>query len=252
MTEYLKRDGLPDLAYIHTQGQNTDLPLVMFLPGFRSDMGGTKAVFLEDRAKQREQAFLRFDYSGHGISGGDFEDGTISQWAQDALSVLDHVSKGQKSVLVGSSMGGWIGLIMALARPDSVTGYVGIAAAPDFTDDMYNNRMNEEQRTLLNEQGHIDVPNEYSDEPYRISKALIDDGQSNRLLSNGIDMNMPVRLVQGMQDADVEWQHSHRIKNAMTGDDVEVLLIKDGDHRLSRPQDLEIIDDSVKAVSGIT
>lgn len=251
MTEYLERTGQPKLAYNITNGSNPDLPLVMFMPGYRSDMEGTKAIYLEERCVERGQGFIRFDYSGHGISGGEFEDGTISVWCQDALDVLEAVSEGRKTVFVGSSMGGWISLLMAEKRPDQVAGLVGIAAAPDFTKEMYEERMDDAQRTLLQAQGYIDVPNEYSDVPYRITKALIDDGADNFLLEKGMDFPFSVRLVQGMKDADVEWQHAHRIKNAIRGGDVEVLLVEEGDHRLSRPEDLALIDRCVRAVSGL-
>lgn len=251
MTQYLERTGKPTLAYNITQGSRSDLPLVMFMPGYRSDMEGTKAVYLEGRCKERGQGYLRFDYSGHGVSEGDFNDGTISIWTQDALDVMDYATVGRDVVLVGSSMGGWISLLMALERRTQVCGLVGIAAAPDFTLDIYYNRMDDTQRTRLKRDGYVDVPNEYSDIPYKVTKALIDDGAENLLIKKGIDLHISVRLVQGMRDADVEWQHAHRIKNAIAGDDVEVLLVEDGDHRLSRPEDLALIDRCVKVVSGL-
>ena len=251
MAAYLKRDGKPDLAYVQTkaQEQGAHLPTVVFLAGFRSDMEGTKATFLEERCKDRGQAYIRFDYSGHGISKGAFEDGTISQWTDDSLAILDQIAASNSILLVGSSMGGWISLLCALKRPDQICGLVGLAAAPDFSTDM-KNKMTEEQRTLMESQGYIDVPNAYSDEPYKITKNLIEDGDKNCLLKGGIGIDIAVRLIQGMKDDDVEWQHAHRIKNAITGDDVEVLLIEDADHRLSRPQDLEIIDKTVIELSS--
>lgn len=250
MTDYLKRQDKAELAYVFTKGERQDLPAAMFLGGFRSDMAGTKAVYLEEACKKRGQSYLRFDYSGHGVSGGEFEDGTIGSWTGDSLDVLDACLEGQDVILVGSSMGGWISLLVALEKPEQVKGFVGIAAGPDFTDGLYHNLMDDEQRTLMDKQGYIDVPNEYSDVPYRITKALIEDGRDHMLIEKGIDITIPVRLVQGMKDVDVEWQHAHRIKNAIKSDDVEVLLIEDGDHRLSRPQDLVIIDNCVKELSG--
>ncbi len=249
---YLKRAGKPDLAYCHQPAADDGaaLPLVMFCPGFRSDMDGTKALFLQERCAARGQACLRFDYSGHGLSGGDFADGTIGMWAEDAQAVLDQAAPA-RAVIVGSSMGGWIALLLARARPAMAAGVVGLAAAPDFTEDIYQNRMNDEQRARLETQGYIDVPNDYSDEPYRISRILIEDGRDHCLLG-GFDLPCPLRLMQGMQDTDVTWQTAYRIKNAL-GDPAQavVTLIESGDHRLSRPEDLEMLDREVRIVSGL-
>ncbi len=245
----LIRKNKPDLAYIKTEGQ---APTVIFLPGYKSDMEGTKATYLESRCKDKGQGFLRFDYAGHGVSGGDFKDGTIGSWTQDALDMIDSVTDGDL-ILIGSSMGGWIALLAALKRPERVKGLIGIAAAPDFTEGLYTREFNDEQRQTIDEQGFIEIPNEYSDEPYIFTKALIEDGRDHLLLEKGIDLCIPVRLIQGMKDADVEWQTAHRIKNAIeetaAQPDCDVLLIEDGDHRLSRPQDLDMIEKKLEELT---
>lgn len=247
-TAFLERPDRPPLAYVRTNGR-TDLPTVIFLGGFRSDMQGTKATFLEERCKARAQSYIRFDYSGHGESGGEFEDGTITGWADDAADIIQSLTEGPL-VLVGSSMGGWISLLLALRYPSKVIGLVGLAAAPDFTREMAAD-IDDDQRRMLEEKGYFELENDYSDEPYIITRKLVEDGNSNLLLDKDIVLDIPVRIIQGMKDADVEWQTAHRIKNAITGEDVEVCLIEDGDHRLSGEKELELIDRMVCAVSGI-
>lgn len=250
--EFLRRNGAPALAYRRFVPAESSLPGVVFLGGFRSDMEGSKALFLDDACRQRQQPFLRFDYRGHGSSEGDFEAGTIGLWFQDALAVIDELTSGPL-ILVGSSMGGWISLLAARARPDRVRGFVGIAAAPDFTRDMWNT-MTEDQRRILIDQGILRVPNHYSDDPYVITKALIDDGPSHFVLESPLDLKIPVRLVQGMKDMDVPWQTAFRIRKAIESPgvcDVEVLLVEEGNHRLSRPQDLDLIDSQIRALSGL-
>lgn len=249
----LKRDGKPALAYRKTPAAaGHALPSVLFLPGFRSDMEGTKALYLEEQCKARGQGYIRFDYSGHGLSGGNFTDLVLSDWAEDTLAIFDTQTDGEPVVLVGSSMGGWLALLVALQRKERLAGLVGIAAAPDFTHDIYYNKMNQDQRDILDSQGYFDVPNDYSDEPYRLTKALMDDGMKNGLLDKGIDLNCPVRLVQGKLDTDVDWHFAERIKGAISGHDVQVHLVGEGDHRLSRVQDLDLIDRCVRQVSGLT
>lgn len=250
--KYLERENQPKLAYrqLETSSEGADMPVVMFCGGFRSDMEGTKAQFLEDQCRSRGQGYVRFDYSGHGSSDGDFNEGTIGSWTDDALAVLDQLTEGPV-VLVGSSMGGWIGLLVAQARPERMKGFVGLAAAPDFTREIYEDLFNDEQRAMLDTQGFVDVPNDYDDEPYRFTKALIDDGQKHCLLDGEIKLHMPMRLIQGMQDTDVPWQKAYRIKNALPDEALaEVLLIESGDHRLSRPEDLKILDEQVCALSA--
>lgn len=250
--DFLHRNGAPALAYRRFMPAESALPGVVFLGGFRSDMEGSKALHIDDACRQRQQPFLRFDYRGHGQSEGDFEQGTIGLWFQDALAIIDELTAGPL-ILVGSSMGGWISLLVARARPERVKGFIGIAAAPDFTRDMWNS-MTEEQRRTLIDQGVLRVPNHYSDQPYVITKALIDDGSSHFVLESPLDLKIPVRLVQGMKDMDVPWQTAFRIRKAIESagaTDVDVLLVEEGNHRLSRPQDLDLIDSQVRVLSGL-
>jgi pimeloyl-ACP methyl ester carboxylesterase len=182
---------------------------------------------------------LRLDYSGHGISGGRFEDGTIGRWTDDALAVLDRQSEGPV-MLVGSSMGGWIALRVALARKDRIAGLLGIAAAPDFTEMLMWQAMTFEQRATLMRDGQLIVPSQYTD-PYPITRVLIEDGRQQLLLNGPIAIDCPVRLLHGQCDPDVPWELALRIAEQVTGQDVLVTLVKDGDHRLSRPQDLVLL-----------
>ncbi len=249
--KYLKRDDLPALAYryLPASGQGERLPPVLFCSGFRSDMEGTKALFLEESCRRSGQAFIRFDYSGHGQSEGVFEDGTISAWLEDTLAIIDHVLQ-KPFILVGSSMGGWIGLRAAQERPGLVHGMIGIAAAPDFTQDIYDQEMSDDQRAIMAAQGYIDVPNDYSPTPYRITRALIEDGRKHLLLDRPLTLDMPLLLIQGMQDTDVPWQKAYRIKNAMKDESLaEVFPVESGDHRLSRPEDLALLETLVKRLS---
>jgi pimeloyl-ACP methyl ester carboxylesterase len=246
----LKRENAPDLAYVYVPATGTgkSLPVVMFCGGFKSDMEGTKALYLEEQCAERGQGFIRFDYRGHGQSEGEFIDGTIGLWKQDALDILNHISP-ESVVLVGSSMGGWIALLLMEACPDKIAGLIGIAAAPDFTKSFYNDELTAQLKQELVEKGFVHLPNDYSDEPYIITKALIDDGDDNLFMDQQHSFFAPVHLIQGMKDADVPWQTAHRIKNVIDGD-VVVTLIEDGDHRLSRPQDLELLDKSVQDITA--
>ncbi|MBL4739799.1 MAG: alpha/beta hydrolase [Sneathiella sp.] len=233
LPDMLERPDGHSIAYHHTPG---DAPGVIFCSGFMSDMEGTKAVALEQALYDLGRSYTRFDYFGHGQSTGLFKDGSISRWTDDALAVLDECTAGPQ-VIVGSSMGGWIGLRMALLRPDRVKGFVGIAAAPDFTTRMEAD-MPEEALKLLESQGYWEQPSEYSDEPYVITKKLIDDGRRNFVLGGEIDFGGPVHLLQGMKDDSVPWQTALTIQEQLRTQDVVVSLMKDGDHRLSEPDDL--------------
>lgn len=235
--EFLHRDGAETIAYHRTPGKS---PGVIFLGGFMSDMTGTKATALEGWARQRGQAFLRFDYRGHGCSGGRFRDGTISAWLEDACLVLDELTAGPQ-ILVGSSMGGWIALHLALRRPDRIAGLVGIAAAPDFVDWMWE-ELGEEGRRQIGETGIYRQPSAYSDTPYEITRALIEDGRKMKLLERPVlDIRCPVRLLHGMRDPDVPWRHALRIAEKIAHDDVRVHFFKGGDHRLSSPEELAFL-----------
>ena len=232
----LNRAEYPPLAYVATPGNG---PTVVFCSGFRSDMTGAKALHLERHCAQRGQAFVRFDYRGHGASGGTFEDGCIGDWREDALAVVDQLVVGPV-VLVGSSMGGWIVLLAALLRPERTVGLVGIAAAPDFTHDLIAARLTADDRRRLDRDGVILAPSAYG-EPTPITRRLLEDGERHLLLSGSIALQCPVYLLHGQLDPDVPWQTSLRLAAALRSAAVTVELIKDGDHRLSRDEDLRRI-----------
>ncbi len=250
MVSKLKREGFPDLAYVHSvpdASSENSMPAVMFLGGFKSDMEGTKALYLEEQCRAKGREFMRFDYSGHGQSGGAFADGTIGLWLRDACAVLQLI-KSPRVVLVGSSMGGWISLRLLQKSADDesilggkeISGLVGIAAAPDFTDDI-TQKMDEAQKQEIAEKGFFTVGHDYGDDPYIFTKALLDDGAQNRVLNVARAVDVPVLLVQGKQDADVAWEKAEAIKKVFAGDQTKIFYVEDGDHRLSRPQDLDLI-----------
>jgi pimeloyl-ACP methyl ester carboxylesterase len=213
-------------------------PGVVFLGGFASDMTGTKAEFLDTYCAARGQAFLRLDYSGHGASSGQFVDGTIGVWTQDALAVLDEVTTGPQ-ILVGSSMGGWIALLLARSRPERLAGFVGIAAAPDFTEDLMWADFDDDIKAQIMNEGVYMEPSDYSDEPTPITRALIEDGRNQLVLRAPLCLPVPVRLIQGMQDPEVPWQTAVKLAEHIDGDDIDVLLRKSGDHRMSEEADLQ-------------
>ena len=223
------------LAYDLIDGRG---PALMFLPGYLSDMNGTKALALAAQARAHGQGMVRFDYSGCGASGGAFADGSIGRWRDDALAVLDAAVPGPV-VLVGSSMGGWIALLMALARPRQVAGLVLVAPAPDFTE--WGLELGGADRTLLAQKGYIERPSAYGPEPYRYHRALLEDAPARTLLDKDLPIQCPVRLLHGQADMDVPWELSLAIAERLQAADVRVMLVKDGDHRLSRPQDLALL-----------
>lgn len=235
-TGRLNRGDGVELAWAKLDGRG---PTVVFLPGYRSDMNGDKATALAAACTQHGHAMLRFDYSGHGTSGGRFEDGTIGAWTADALAAIDHLTEGPL-LLVGSSMGGWIALLCALARRARIAALVGIAAAPDFTEALMWQALSFAQRARLMRHGVIHVPSQYGD-PTPITRALIEDGRNHLLLSAPIALDCPVRLLHGQSDPDVPWEMAMRIAEQVASADVQVTLVKDGDHRLSRPQDLALL-----------
>lgn len=224
-------------------------PHVVFLTGFRSDMEGSKALAIEQACTARGQAFTRFDYSGHGLSSGRFEDGTIGDWAQDAIAVVDRVTDGPL-VLVGSSMGGWIALLAAKARRDRVAGLVGIAAAPDFTEDLIWNVATPAQRQALIEQGVHLEPSPYSEEPTPITMKLVEEGRLQLVLRTPLDLACPIHLIHGQRDPDVPWETALRLAAHVASDDVTVELVKDGEHRLSRDADIARILRAVEQMSA--
>jgi len=237
-------DGTP-LAFRRLEGS---APGIVFLGGFHSDMTGTKAQFLAEWCAARGRAFLRLDYGGHGASGGRFEDGTIGRWAADAEAALLHLTRGPQ-ILVGSSMGGWIALLLALRHTARVRALVGIAPAPDFTEDLMWAEMPEHVRQAIMTEGQWLRPSAYG-EGYPITRALIEDGRRHLLLRTPITLDLPVRLLHGQADADVPWQHSLRIAEQFTGQDVQVTLVKGGDHRLSSPADLSLLGRTLEALLG--
>ena len=240
----LARAGGASIAYHALPGR---APGLVFLGGFMSDMTGSKALALEDYARARGQAFLRFDYQGHGESSGAFEEGTIGLWAEDAVAALDALTEGPQ-VLIGSSMGGWIMLLTALARPERIAGLLGIAAAPDFTEDLMWQVFDEATREALQRDGLIRQESDYDEQPYTITRALIEDGRSHLLLRAPIPLSCPVRLIHGMLDPDVPWQTALRIAEALVSRDVEATLVKDGGHRLSEPEDLARLTGTLEAL----
>lgn len=210
---------------------------MLFCTGFNSDMGGFKALALEDWATKHGIQFTRFDYFGHGQSDGQLEDGSIGRWRDDALAVLDELTNGPQ-IIVGSSMGGWIMLLTALARPERLAGLVGVAPAPDFTRRMREQRLDAAQLQLLTQTGYCEIPNDYG-EPYRISRAMLEEGDQHLLLESEIALDLPVRLIHGQRDADVPWEISLAISRLLDSADIEIQLVKGGDHRLSTERDLQ-------------
>lgn len=225
------------LAHCHTHGQS---PGVVFFGGYRSDMTGQKARRLEEWAVGRGYMMTRFDYRGQGRSSGRFVDGTIGEWLDDALAVLESVATGPQ-ILVGSSMGAWIATLAALAQPGRVKGLVGIASAPDFSEDLLWPSLTPDQQDALRRNGEVRVESGDEGDPLPITRAFIEDGRDHLVLRAPIRLACPVRLIHGVEDPDVPWQTSVRLMEQVTSPDVQVTLVKDGEHRLSRPQDLELI-----------
>ncbi|WP_286829463.1 MULTISPECIES: alpha/beta fold hydrolase [Kordiimonas] len=246
---FLKTDHGTKIAYHKSAGYG---PGVVFLGGFMSDMEGGKALELEAYCRRVGRAFVRFDYFGHGQSSGAFADGTIGLWLKDALAVIDWLTEGPQ-ILVGSSMGGWVSLLAAKARPGRVKGLVGIAAAPDFTVWHWDAMSAEDQQTII-EEGRLEVYSDYGPDPYVFTKELFDDGWQNRINNGPIHLDIPVRLIQGTADADVPWQTALKIADNITGEDTEVILVPGGDHRLSRDVDLKrlvrVTDSLIAEVAG--
>lgn len=243
MNERTGQLGSTPLAYRAISGRKAG---VVFLGGFHSDMTGDKARYLADWCARYEHPFVRFDYSGHGVSGGRFEDGTISQWLQDAETVILALTKGPQ-VLVGSSMGGWIALLLALRSPERVKGLAGIAPAPDFTEDLMWANFSDAVRIQIMREGSWQRESAYGG-AYPITRNLILDGRRNLLLRNDIPLKCPVRLIHGQADTDVPWRRSLMLAERLASTDVEVTLVKDGDHRLSRPSDLRLLGRALGAL----
>lgn len=249
MTLTPQRLSLPDHTIIAYHASAGKSPTVIFLGGFMSDMTGTKATTLEAHCRARGQAFVRFDYSGHGQSSGRLRDGTIGRWRADALAVIDQVTTGPL-VLAGSSMGGWIALLAALARPDRVQGFIGLAAAPDFTEELMRPALTPRERQALETDGFFEQPSAYGAEPYVITRSLLEDGARHLVLDRPVALSCPVRLIHGEQDGDVPWALSVRLMGRLTAEDVTLTLVKGGDHRLSTPSDLKRMCAAVDELSA--
>jgi pimeloyl-ACP methyl ester carboxylesterase len=227
------------LAYRYSPPQQ-DLPTVVYLCGFRSDMNGEKVLYLEGLCQQEGIGFLAFDYSGHGQSSGKFEEGTISQWLKDALDLIDNITQGPL-ILVGSSMGGWIAHLVALKRSNRITGLLGIASAPDFTSELMWQEFNDRQKSELTSQGWTIIPTEYNDQGWVITKNLIEDGRNHLLLNQPISLNIPIRYLHGLRDTSVPPSYSQQLVKLVTSQDVNLTLIKAGDHRLSTEENKRVL-----------
>ena len=243
--KFLHIGGGPEARRIAIRAQNGSAPGLFWLSGYKSDMKGTKAVALAQWAAQHGRACIRFDYSGHGDSGGDFTDGTIGGWLSDTLAVFDACCSGPQ-IVVGSSMGGWLALLLvqALRRRSEVAkaaiaGLVLIAPAVDFTEELMWKRFTPAIKRDLEDKGVWQRPSEYSPEPYLVTRRLIEEGRSHLLLGGMIETGCPVRVLQGVEDPDVPWRHAVELVSRLASDDVVLTLVKDGDHRLSRPEDIE-------------
>lgn len=246
--ECLDVAGVP----IAVRRREGDAPGLVWLGGYRSDMTGAKAETLDRWADENGRAFLRHDYSGHGCSGGAFRDGTISRWLDESLAVFRRYARGRQ-ILVGSSMGAWIALRMVqelhkAGEGHRIAGLVLLAPAPDFTVDLVEPRLTRKQKRELEDRGYFEEKSEYSPEPNLYTRALLDDGRANRVLDGMIDTHCPVHILQGLTDPDVPHGHALKLVSHLPADDVTVSLIKDGDHRLSRPQDLDLLLRAAEAI----
>jgi len=242
--EYIEVGTGAGARRIAVRKQAGTAPGILWLGGFKSDMRGTKAEALAQHAERMGRACVRFDYSGHGESEGRFEDGTISRWLEESLAVFEREAKGPQ-IVVGSSMGGWIALLLAraltqrAAKNTNLAGLVLIAPAADFTEELMWAQFSPEIKSEIEEKGFWQRPSEYGDGPYPITRALIEDGRKHLLLKGPIAIGCPVRILQGVKDPDVPFAHAMKLVSYLAQDDVVLTLVKDGDHRLSRPEDLE-------------
>jgi len=245
-------DNACRIAVLRRAGKN---PGFVWLGGYRSDMSGTKAEALDEWCGQKGLACCRHDYSGHGMSGGQFRDGTISRWTAESLAVFDAFTSGPQ-ILVGSSMGAWIALLMARelkkrGETDRLHAMLLIAPAPDFTHELMWPGLSDAQKREIEKKGYLEEPSQYSDEPNIYTHALFEDGEKNRVMTGPIDLGCPVHIVQGQADPDVPFEHAMQLAEHLPSDDVTVTLVKDGDHRLSRPQDIELLLRVAGTLAGV-
>jgi len=241
------------IAVRHRPGKG---PGLVWLGGYRSDMIGTKAEALDNWAKETGHACCRHDYSGHGESGGAFIKGTISRWLEESLAVFDAFCSEGKHILVGSSMGGWVALRMVqeLAKrgqSDRLQAMLLLAPAPDFTHELMKPELSDDQKAQLENKGYMEEPSEYSDEPNIFTQALFEDGDKNRIMKGMIETGCPVHIVQGMQDLDVPYEHAMKLVTFLPNEQVTMTLIKDGDHRLSREEDIELLIRTVEVLAAV-
>jgi pimeloyl-ACP methyl ester carboxylesterase len=239
----LTREDGATIAYHRRRGKT---PGIVFLTGFNSDMTGTKARALDAFCAETGRSFLRFDYFAHGASSGDFSQVTVGRLLADSLAVIDQLSEG-KLVLVGSSIGGWLMLLAARARPERMRALIGIAAAPDATEELMWQRMPFDLRETLIAQGAVRVPARYSDEGYLVTRTLIEEARAHLVMRTPLEIGCPVRLLHGMADPDVPWQTSLVLAEHLASSDVQLALVKDGDHRLSRDGDIDLLLRTVKS-----
>jgi len=240
----LPRDDGATIAYRRRLGAG---PGLVFISGFMSNMTGTKASYLDGFAADRGRAFLRFDAFGHGASSGDLAAATIGRWRRDLTAVLDRLTEGPQ-ILVGSSLGGWLMLLAALDRPDRVAALIGVAAAPDATEALMWKRFPEGVRETILREGAVRMPSNYGGEPYLFTRQLIEEGRRHLVMNSPLPIACPVRLIHGMADSEVPWRMSLALAEKLRASDVQLLLVKDGDHRLSRDSDLALLGRTVTAL----
>lgn len=241
MKQALKLSDGSNLAYSFREGR---APGVLFLGGFMSDMTGTKASFLDEFCKQHGQAYLRFDYFGHGQSSGDFLDGTITRWKNDAIEIIDKLTTGPQ-IVVGSSMGGWIMLLLAKERPERIKALIGVAAAPDFVKTLVWDQLTAKQQEEVNTLGVSYIPVQYQEKPCPITKKFIEDGPKNNVFGSELNIECPVRLLHGMQDKEVPYSYSLNLIKCLTSKDARLNLLKEGDHRLNSEEYLQLMGKTI-------
>ena len=252
--EFIEIGGAAEPRKIAVRSRKGTSPGLVWLGGYRSDMLGTKAEALDAWAAEHGRACCRHDYSGHGESGGEFREGTISRWVAESLAVFDHYCGDGQHILVGSSMGGWVALRMVqeLAKrgeADRLKALLLLAPAPDFTHELMKPELTDDQKSQLETKGYLEEPSEYSDEPNIFTKALFDDGESNRVMTGMIETRCPVHIIQGMQDPDVPYEHAMKLVSFLPNEQVSMTLIKDADHRLSRDEDIAVLLRTVETLA---